>query len=70
MSDKHIDIVTLRDIVEKIPLEKMPHFLEDLKRWIALTATAKLLSFGEFGDAMRWIDDGKHDATINVTYQK
>jgi hypothetical protein len=70
MSDKHIDIVTLLDIVEKIPAEKLPHFFEDLKGWIAIGMIAKLSNIGEIGDTLRWVDDDKHDVTINVTSQQ
>ena len=68
---------TLRDILE-IPEDRMDAFLPELKMWhqqahawrelLAATAEASGIA-GEIEvttQGMTWIDDGKHDITINL----
>lgn len=55
-----IQIATVKDIVEKIPLDKLDDFLYDLKSWVVYHHSIKnLIELGIFipSTHMIWVDD-------------
>jgi hypothetical protein len=72
MKDEEINIETLSDIVDKVPLESLDCFMTDLKAWVNMAKTAKdvnnLFDFYVLSvpKSIRWIDDGRNDVEINV----
>lgn len=70
MSKRYV-IEQLNDILN-IPEESFDDFVEDLRSWYELQRqvikTATLIPNSELkpGNGMTWIDDGKHDITLNL----
>jgi hypothetical protein len=71
---KHFTTVT---DMRAIPADKIDHFCEDLRLWLHMHAHIAAVA-AEVGNEMLlkvltptesfgWIDDGRHDANINVT---
>jgi hypothetical protein len=50
-----------------IPTEKLPEFFIDLENWILGIKMVKGCNGPLVGASMRWIDDGKHDLSIEVS---
>jgi len=68
------EIRTISDIIEQIPADKLDHFLIDLASFVLIGKAAKeagkelppnLIQLTSSG-CMTWIDDGEHNATIEV----
>ena len=80
MADNKYEIKTLRDMVEKVPPEKIDAFVEDLRRALRglgpvrnlLDAVAESMTDGEVEEitgwdgTMTWIDDGENKSVYRV----
>jgi len=70
---KTIDIKTLQDIIDKVPLDNIDMFLVDLKNWFVMTKQIEdikwLLPKGSVvhdTTTLNWINDGSHDADVQI----
>jgi len=59
--EEKISIKTLKDIVEKVPLENLEEFLADLKMWVETVHVSKTV-YGKMlkNYGMYWINDGQN----------
>jgi hypothetical protein len=60
------EISELSDLAN-IPTEKLPEFFVDLEKWILGMKMVKKCNGPVVGASMWWIDDGKHDLSIEVS---
>ena len=68
MSDpKTYDIETISDIANAVNADNVMNFLKDFEGTIISFVQAKELSPDVKWDSFHWIDDGKHNITIELT---
>lgn len=70
-----IKIKTLKDVIDKVPTEKLDYFLLDLKNWVLLHKNIELAKKDkiinkeldiETSETMDWIDDDDNKQNIKV----
>lgn len=74
MNREIIEISSLKDIVDKVPIECIDSFLIDLKSWIELTHKWNQLKkmfpwMIEHDDTtIQWVNDWKNEADIQIDF--
>jgi hypothetical protein len=71
MKSKEYKLKTVEDITNVITKDNLDNFLIDFKSWLSLRIGFKevkeLENAVQFDNSQfRWIDDNKHNATINI----
>ena len=75
MEEETIKIKTLKDVIDKVPTEKLDYFLLDLKNWVLLHKNIELAKKDKIinkeldiktSETMNWIDDDDNKQNIKV----
>ena len=73
MKHKEYQIKTVQDMVDCTNENNLDNFLTDLKGYLTTANMLQTIEESVYGtkeeigtDGFTWIDDGKHEATINV----
>lgn len=76
MSKKKPEPDVFRTVADmhRVPIEKLDAFTTDLRLWLQAHRLAELrpghVRIASPTDAFGWIDDGKHDVRVKVTFQQ
>lgn len=75
MENKY-EIKTIDDLFNVVTVDNVENLAEDLKSWLSICASMKAVAkvLGEEDDLQHlkftWIDDGKHEKTVNIHFQE
>ncbi len=73
--NKEYEIKTLNDVLRAVTLDNRANFLKDFENFLTIWTTTRSLIENVAPDTLeptinsiefKWIDDGKHDAQVNV----